>query len=206
MRKKNVLIAIFFITIILLVPFTSLISAIDNKPINVTKEQENLSSIPNGFLFEDLRAIINNINLLFRNYPEVTEICNNITKILDARFHLILCVLFATIYFFLEPLYFSVDDILHNLGVNETLFALIIYYVFAYLLTYTWEFAEYFCDGFSSKVITGLSLINLKILSTALVRNDIINESSKHHFFSFIDCKSKFSRLLFPNFKLIPVI
>jgi hypothetical protein len=158
MRKKNVLIAIFFITILLLVPFNSVTGSIDNKPIKANEEQENLSSIPYGFSFGGLRAIVNIINLLFRNYPEVTEICNNITKILDARIYPILCVLFAIIYGLEVLLFYRVEDILDDLGLV----------IFIFLLTYTEEIANYFCGDFSSKVNTDLSLINLKNIKNTI--------------------------------------
>lgn len=168
MREKNVLIAIFFITILLLVPFNSVTGSIDNKPINATEEQENLSSNPHGFLSGGLRAIVNIINLLFRNYPEVTEICNNITKILDARFHPILCVLFVIIYGLVIVLSYNVINILDNLGLYDLPIADIIIFILVLLEAFTHEIADFFCGDFSSKVNTDLSLINLKNIKNTI--------------------------------------
>ena len=141
MQKKNILIAILCVTVLLLVPLSN-VSGASVGGLNTKKEvieeaypnsevidiskfieefqiQEDLDITPDDFTLEDLRDFVIKINLLFGHYPEVAESCKNIIEILDTPYPK-LCNLFITLFLVWGVFGAEVINVLKAFGIYET--------------------------------------------------------------------------------------
>jgi hypothetical protein len=142
MQKKNILIAILCVTILLLVPFTSISSASVsglNTKVEIVEEvypnievmdiskfieefeiQEYLDINADDYTLEDLRDFVIKIDFLFGHYPEIAESCKNIIEILDIP-NPELCEFYKNLLDLVSNFSDIVFDILRALEIYDTL-------------------------------------------------------------------------------------
>jgi len=142
MKKKNILIAILCVTILLLVPLSNVsgvsvdglntkdeviedanpvISIVDIKLIKDFQELDIPTENLDEFTLEDFRDFVIKIDLLFGHYPEVAESCENIIEILDIEYP-ILCELYTILLVSCGILNIVVYNVLLKLGIYNTPF------------------------------------------------------------------------------------
>jgi hypothetical protein len=84
MQKKNILIAILCVTILLLVPFTSISGAsVNGLNTKVEIVDESNPVIP-YYLFDELVELINQLLEDGKDVPEVVDMCNEALEVIDS--------------------------------------------------------------------------------------------------------------------------
>jgi hypothetical protein len=91
-------------------------------------------------IFKMVRTTVNRIEFLFGNYPEVADICNNITQTLDVR-NPILCEIFSNLFIYLLSLADLIDYFYGDSPLGQALSATVALSAF-YVLLYVAIFCE----------------------------------------------------------------
>jgi hypothetical protein len=83
MQKKNILIAILCVTILLLVPFTSISGASVGELNTKVEIVEEATPVIPYHMFEELVESINQLLIDYGDIPKVVEICNEALELID---------------------------------------------------------------------------------------------------------------------------
>jgi hypothetical protein len=103
MRKKNLLIAILCVTILLLVPFTSISGASVGRLNTKVEIVEEANPVIPYHLFEEMVVLINQLLVDGKDVPEVVDMCNEALELIDSilqmELHDTICGVLALLFF-----------------------------------------------------------------------------------------------------------